>query len=136
MKNTRSEVAEISQWERFLRDGRQYRNVMKGAVRRPAVFTPEIVYNVAGMALEKMIMAYLMKRGALPEGHTLIELMQALQGRLDVPASLQHDVLYMEGFQEICGIDDYHRSAPDLHALQRIVSAVDAIADLIESELS
>lgn len=128
--------AALTDWEVFLREGRQYRTLMKGASRRPAVFTPEIVYNIAGMALEKMIMGYLMKHGALPEGHTLVELLQALQGRMEVPATLQQDVLFMEGFQEICGMyEEYQRTAPDQNSLQRIVTAVDAISELIESEL-
>lgn len=126
----------LAEWPAFLEEGRQFRRVMNGAERRPAVFTPEIVYNIAGMALEKMIMAYLMKHGALPDGHTLLELLAALQERLNLSPSLAADIAFMESFQEICGLEEYQRSAPDPAALQRILRAVNTIADRIEDALA
>jgi hypothetical protein len=59
------------------------------------------------MAIEKLIMAFLMKNGDLAENHTMADLLRALQLHLgDVP-DLAEKLLYLGDFQEICDLEQF-----------------------------
>jgi hypothetical protein len=59
------------------------------------------------MAIEKLIMAFLMKNGDLAENHTMADLLRALQLHLgDIP-DLAEKLMYLDTFQEICSLDNF-----------------------------
>jgi hypothetical protein len=46
-------------WSEFVQEGDAYLKTARGGQKRPGVFTPEILYNLLAMAIEKHIMAAL-----------------------------------------------------------------------------
>ncbi|MCI5211179.1 MAG: hypothetical protein D3910_20885, partial [Candidatus Electrothrix sp. ATG2] len=61
----------IRGWEEFLRDGEGYlRTATAAYTKKNGIFTSEILYNLIAMAIEKFIMAALMRHGAMPYNHT------------------------------------------------------------------
>ena len=64
-------------YEAFFDEGNKYLKTARGGVKRPAVFTTEILYNIIGLAIEKHIMAALMAKGCLADNHTFTDLVDA-----------------------------------------------------------
>jgi len=113
----------ITDWREYLKDGKLYLQTALGAAeRRSDVFTPEILYNIVAMSIEKLIMGFLMSRGDLAENHTMGDLLRALEKHAEVPAILSRDLLYLDSFQEICDLDTYNRRPPTQEETIRILA--------------
>ena len=106
----------IKGWEEYLREGKQFLATANNAyTQRKEPFTTPILYNLVAMAIEKLIMALLMKSGKLPYNHTMHDLVEAidefLPGEL---AGLGEELKRLDGFQDICDMESYSISPPTM----------------------
>lgn len=125
------------EWKQFLNDGSRYlKTATNGFRSRPAVFTPEIVYNLVGMAIEKHIMGFLLHDNRLPDNHTLTDLIHALEDLCNVETDLYDRVIRMDRFQEICSMDAYRREPPDAGDVPEFLEVGGRIQTLVEQRLS
>lgn len=101
-------LIQIDNWREYRRDGEQFLHTATAAhQKKRKAFSTDTLYNVTCMAIEKLIMAFLMKNGDLAENHTMADLLRALQLHLgDIP-DLTEKLLYMDTFQEICSLDNF-----------------------------
>ena len=101
-------VTQISDWRLYKRDGEQFLKTAAAAHKRSKQgFSPEAHYNIACMAIEKLIMAFLMKNGDLAENHTMTDLVRSLEKHLELPHHLKEQLLFLDTYQEICALDDF-----------------------------
>lgn len=106
-------LVQIDNWRDYRRDGEQFLKTAHGAYRRKKkAFSAETLYNLTCMAIEKLIMAFLMKHGDLAENHTMADLLRALQLHLGDLPELAEKLLYLDGFQEICDLDAFTIRSP------------------------
>ncbi len=112
--NAISRALPISGWEDFLREGEAYLKTGTGAhARGRKAFTPEILYNIVTMAIEKLVMAALMQRGALPYNHTMADLVEAMETVFPIEIlDLKEKLLDLDHYQEICDIDAFNIRPP------------------------
>jgi hypothetical protein len=106
----------IKGWQEFLQEGQQFLATANNAyAQRREPFTTAILYNLVAMAIEKLIMALLMKSGKLPYNHTMHDLVEAidefLPGEL---AGLGEELKRLDGFQDICDMESYSISPPTM----------------------
>ncbi len=106
----------IKGWQEFLQEGNQFLATANNAyTQRREPFTTEILYNLVAMAMEKLIMAMLMKNGKLPYNHTMHDLVEAidefLPGELE---GLGAELKAWDGFQDICDIESYSITPPTM----------------------
>ncbi|HIJ91614.1 MAG: hypothetical protein OEV89_13210 [Desulfobulbaceae bacterium] len=106
----------IKGWQEFLKEGNQFLATANNAyAQRKKTFTTEILYNLVAMAIEKLIMALLMKSGNLPYNHTMRDLVEAidefLPGEL---AGLGEELKRLDAFQDICDMESYSISPPTM----------------------
>ncbi|MFH1019284.1 MAG: hypothetical protein V1782_01540 [Pseudomonadota bacterium] len=106
----------IKGWQEFLREGNQFLATANNAyIQRKEPFTTAILYNLVAMAIEKLIMALLMKSGKLPYNHTMHDLVESvdefLPGEL---AGLGTELKAWDGFQDICDIESYSITPPTM----------------------
>jgi hypothetical protein len=129
-------IDEKKEWETFIDEGTKYlRTAVNGAVKRKNVFTPEILYNIAAMSVEKHIMGYLFYHHKLPENHTLKDLADAMAENSDISASLCEKLAYMDSFQEICSLDTYCRRIPDDISIPGILDIGKDVKDFVYAHL-
>ena len=68
----------IDDWAQYRLEGEQFLRLAEQAHhRQKKAFTPTILYNLVTMAIEKLVMAALMRCGRLPDNHTLHVLVAA-----------------------------------------------------------
>jgi hypothetical protein len=120
-------------WRQFFQEGDSYLRVAQGGVRRPKIFTPEVVYNLAAMALEKHIMAVLIYNGTLADNHTFEDLVDSADRCSPLPPDVRERLLALQKHQQICSpydgysrdvltrevADDITRVASDIHVWAR-----------------
>ena len=58
-----AEFDAIENYQDFMTEGDKYLKTAKGGIKRPAIFTSEILYNIIGLAIEKHVMGALMAKG-------------------------------------------------------------------------
>ena len=127
----------IRGWEEFLADGEAYLRTAKGAyTKRKAVFTPEILYNLIAMAIEKFVMAALMQRGTMPYNHTMLDLVEAMEntfpGRMK---ELGKGLLEMDKYQEICDLDGFKIVPPGMEEIPGMLELAEQMHTLVIEEL-
>ena len=94
----------IDHWQQFQQEGEQFLVLAERAfAKHTKAFTTEILYNLAAMAMEKLVMSALMRIGRLPDNHTLGDLATALAHWLPEAAKdLTEPIRALDRFQEIC----------------------------------
>ncbi len=128
----------IGGWQTFLDEGKQFlATAMNGYEKRQQVFTSEILYNLVGMGIEKLVMAILMKSGNLPYNHTMHDLVEAMEEFL--PGSLTafaDELKALDGYQEICDIDSYNITPPTMEEVARMLHLATEVQSVVVKELT
>ena len=100
-----NDIMEISGIETLLTEGEGYFQVVRKSHMRPLVFTPEIVHNLLGMALEKFVMVILMRAGTMPENHTFSDLLRELKAQIPVRPDIEAALLGMDEESDLCSLE-------------------------------
>lgn len=124
------------EWQKFLKEGRQFLSLAERGARRPEKFNTETLYNVLAMSVEKNFMAFFLSRNVLPEGHTLQDMLSAAAALTPLGARLVDGLLFMDGFQEICSVDGFTRKLPTEAEITRMVDIAMDLQNHIEKELA
>ncbi len=123
----------IGGWEIFLHDGEGFLKTAFGAYeKKKAAFTPEILYNMIAMAIEKFVMSALMRHGKMPYNHTMKDLVEAMDAAFPATfAELREGLLKMDTYQDICDLDGFRIIPPEhseipgmLHLAQKLHTLV------------
>ncbi len=116
-------IIQIDDWQDYLRDGQQFLSTAVGAHRKnKSTFSPEAIYNITGMAIEKIIMAFLMKNGDLAENHTMTDLAAALVRHTGPVPELTAKLHYLDTFQDICDLEVSSYVTPTHEQIAEIVA--------------
>jgi hypothetical protein len=115
-------INEISGIEPFLLEGEGYFRVVQKSHLRPRIFTPEIVHSVLCMALEKFIMAILMRTGNLPDNHTFADLVFALKTEIPVSAEIEAALLTLDLESDLCSLEIRKVRIPGPERMQELVA--------------
>lgn len=125
----------IDDWQQYRLHGGQYLALAERAhASRNRIFTPEILYNLITMAIEKMVMGALMRIGRLPDNHTMHDLVAALEQWLPLALAgdLAEGLRRLDAYQDIC--DPYAGSFTPPTATE--IEAMLAIARRLEEQLA
>lgn len=128
---------QIEDWRNYIKEGEQYlQTALKAAEKRKEVFTPEILYNITAMAIEKFIMGYLMFHGDLAENHTMADLVYALERHAGSQPELKEKLLYLDSFQEICDMLAANYRSPKPEELPKVLTIGQEVKDFTMGKLS
>ena len=121
-------LVQITGWREYVREGEQYLDcAVNAAAKRRGVFTPVILYNLVGMAIEKFLMGFLMHHGALAENHTMIDILNSVERITGPQPEMLEEFRYIDSFQEICDLDAYNTREPTPEEIPRILACGVAI---------
>ena len=97
-------IKPIQGWEEYLEDGNGYLRTAKGGyANRKKIFTSNILYNIIAMAIEKFVMAALMRHGTLPYNHTMADLVESMEGTFPgALGDIREGLLRLDSYQDIC----------------------------------
>jgi hypothetical protein len=129
-------IVQIDNWRDYRRDGEQFLHTATEAHnKKKKAFSTDTLYNVTCMAIEKLIMAFLMKNGDLAENHTMADLLRALQLHLgDIP-DLAEKMMYLDTFQEICSLDEYTIHIPSEEDVVKMLAIGEDVRSALQPHL-
>lgn len=130
-------IEPIRGWEEFLGDGEAYLGTATGAhAKKKEIFTPEILYNLIAMAIEKFVMAALMRHGTMPYNHTLADLVEAMENTFpDRMKELGEGLLEMDKYQEICDLDGFKIVPPSMEEIPGMLELARQMHTLVTEQL-
>ena len=112
----------------FMEEGDAYLKTAHGGQKRPAIFTPEILYNILGLAIEKHIMAALMSKGELADNHTFTDLIDATKQIGEINEIIADQLRKFESYQNICPVfAGYHRAEIPDGAISEMIETAEAV---------
>ena len=130
------QLVQLDDWRQFMKEGDDYLNTaLRAAAKRREVFTAEILYNLAAMAIEKHLMALLMFHGDLADNHTMRDLIHSTERHLSLEPSLKERLLFLDAFQEICDQESYRRTPPDEAELAVVLQTAEEIQNFVVAVL-
>ncbi len=126
----------VESWHSLLKEGDGFlTSAIKGRERRPDVFTAPVVYNLAAMAVEKYLMAFLMSRGEMPYGHTMGDILQMVESVQGPGPELSRRIMWLDTFQEICDLDSYKTRDPTPEELEQILEVGGLVAQFVRDNI-
>ena len=127
----------ITGWQDFLTDGNGYLNTAVGAlIKGREVFTPQILYNLIAMAIEKFVMAALMRNGAMPYNHTMRDLVEAMDETFPGSvADLRDGLLTLDSYQEICDLEGFSIAPPDMEKIPAMLDLAIGVKKLVSERI-
>ncbi len=124
----------ITDWQDHIAAGRQYlRTAVKGR-HRPAVFNNELVFQLAAMAIEKLIVGLVHFHRQMPADHTLTGLTRGLAAVCPVDASLAARIRRIETVDDMCALTVRHREPPGDGAIQEILDIGREVERFVERQ--
>lgn len=131
------ELRPVKGWEEYFRHGEGFLNTAAQAQRKGVqAFTPEILYNLIAMAVEKFIMAALMRHGELPYNHTMADLVAAMEqvfpGRM---GDIGEGLLKMDQYQDICSLDGFKISPPMMEEIPAMLELAEKLRQIVREKM-
>lgn len=122
----------IENWQEYRYHGEQFlQTALTAHANGRRHFTPEILYNLTGMAMEKLIMACLMKKGELAAHHTMIDMLASLERHVGRQPDLAERLKYFDSFQEICDTDTFCLKKPDDEEIKMLLATGQMVRDFL-----
>ena len=112
----------ITDWQDHIADGRQYLKTAVKGRHRPAVFNNELIFQLAAMAVEKLIVGLVQYHQQMPADHTLSGLLADLDAVCPLDARLAARIRRIEAVDDMCALTVKHREPPGNAAIQEILT--------------
>lgn len=131
-------VQPIQGWADYLTDGKAfYKTAFAAHAQQKKAFSTVILYNIIAMAIEKFVMAALMRQGKLPYNHTMKDLVEAMdQAFPGAMSEIREGLLDLDQYQEICDIDTFTISGPAMEEIPRMLELANRLSVLVEKQIS
>ena len=131
------ELRPVTGWEEFFRHGEGFLNTAARAQSKGVrAFTTEILYNLIAMAIEKFIMAALMRHGELPYNHTMADLVAAMEqvfpGKM---GDIGEGLLKMDQYQDICSLDGFKISPPQMEEIPAMLELAEKLRQIVREKM-
>lgn len=116
------------EFTQFFEEGDAYIKTARGGLKRPGVFTPEILYNIIGLAIEKHVMAALISKNELADNHTFTDLIDATKQVGEIDQEIADQLRKFESYQNICPVfAGYHRAEVPPDAIPEMIDTAEAV---------
>ena len=102
----------ISDWHDHVRDGLKYVKTASNGLSRRAVFNNELIFQLAAMGIEKIIVGVCQYYGQMPTDHTLSGLVEALTAVCPMDDDLADMIRRIEQMDDMCSLRPDHRNPP------------------------
>ena len=125
----------ITGWQAHIEAGRQYLRTAVNGQRRPAVFNNELIFQLAAMAVEKLVAGLIQYHRQMPFDHTLSGLAADLAEVCPLDATLAARIRAIETVDDMCALTARHRQPPANGAIEEILAVGRDIERFVDGHL-
>ena len=125
----------MDEWIDYIQEGRQFLKTARNGQKRKTVFTNEIVYNLIGLSLEKMMVGLCMSYGHMPADHTLTGIVSELNELCPMEASLAEEIRAMDRIQDLCALDMKTFCSVSDGQITQMLSLTERVAEFVNQTI-
>jgi hypothetical protein len=126
------QIQSITGWQSHIQDGRKYLKTATSGQSRPAVFNNELIFQLAAMAIEKLMVGVSQYHHQMPFDHTLSGLIDSLSPVCPMDPELADRIRAIERMDDMCSLTPVLRSAPSDTAVRGILDVGRQVAGFAE----
>jgi hypothetical protein len=130
------QIQPISDWQTHIAAGRQYLKTAANGRDRPAVFNNELIFQLAAMAIEKLIVGISQYHHQMPADHTLSGLVAELALVCPLDPALADRIRRIEAIDDMCALSVDHRQPPGDADISEILAVGREVAHFVARHLS
>jgi len=130
------QIQSITGWEEHILAGREYLKTASHGVSRPAVFNNELIFQLAAMAIEKLIVGMAHYHHQMPVDNTLSGLVSELSTVCPMDPELATRIQRIESIDDMCALTVEHRQPPGDETVREILAIGSEVARLVDGHLS
>ena len=119
-------------WKEQMLAGRQYLRTAERAVKRPAVFNNELIFQLAAMAMENIIAGMCQYYQRMPTDHTLTGLLSDLAQVCPVDDQLATDIGHIQAMENMCALTPARHEPPTNGTIDKALTAAMELARLAD----
>ena len=121
-------------WKYYYDEGIDYSSAAKNSLEDKEKFNNELIYNIASLAIEKLLVSIFLFHNKLPESGTLEGIANELSEFVPVGIRFMDEMLFISEFNYYCSLEVEKPRIPDDDQIRRIVGFIDAVIDLAKRE--
>ena len=121
------QIQSITGWQEHILAGREYVKTARSGVSRPAVFTNELIFQLAAMGIEKTIAGVCQYHQQMPCDHTLSGMVAELNAVCAVEPDLVDRIHRIERIDDICSLTPQRRTPPNDDEVREVLAVGEAI---------
>jgi hypothetical protein len=129
------QIQSISGWQDFIQAGREYLKTASNGVSRPEVFNNELVFQLAAMAIEKLIVGLAHYHHQMPVDNTLSGLVESLLAVCPLDPEMAERIRQIEAIDDMCALTVEHREPPGDDAIREILAVGKKVADFVDQHV-
>lgn len=129
------QLQSITGWSDHILDGRKYLQTATKGVKRPAVFNNELVFQLAAMGIEKLIVGVSQYHRQMPVDHTLSGLVEGLLEVCPMEAELVSRIKAVESMDDMCALTVAHRQPPGDAQIEETLAVGKAVVRFVDGHL-
>lgn len=116
------QIQPISSWHEHVLAGRKYLKAARKGRARPAVFNNELLFQMAAMAIENLMVGVCQYHQEMPGDHTLSGLLAALHPVCPMDRELADKIRAIESKEDMCALTAHHREPPNDADIKEILA--------------
>ncbi|WP_054032748.1 hypothetical protein [Desulfatitalea tepidiphila] len=124
----------MSDWSAFVHEGHQYLKTARNGHQRKTVFNNELVFNLIGLSIEKLLVGLCLHRGHMPMDHTLSGIVSEADRLCPMGASLTTAVGMMNRVQDLCSLDADSRCTVDDDQIENLLAMNERVAAFVRDK--
>lgn len=128
-------IQSISSWDEHFIAGRKYLDTAVKGLDRPSVFNNELIFQLAAMAIEKMIIGVYLYHHQMPFDHTLSGLVEGLASVCPIEAGLFERIKHIEQIDDMCTLAPVRRTEPSNGDIQLVLEVGRKVAGFATQHL-
>lgn len=129
------QIQSISGWQDFIQAGREYLKTASNGVSRPAVFNNELIFQLAAMAIEKLIVGMAHYHHQMPMDNTLSGLVESLSAVCPLDPEMADRIRKIESIDGMCALTVEHRDPPGDDAIREILAVGNEVAEFVDQHV-
>ncbi|MBI5549997.1 MAG: hypothetical protein HY911_00725 [Desulfobacterales bacterium] len=125
----------MNDWANYIQEGRHYLMTAHNGHKRNTVFNNELVGNLIGLSLEKLLVGLCLYHGFLPADHTLTGIVAEVHRRCPLDPSLMDGIRALDRVQNLCALDVQAACAVGDRQIEALLTMNEHIAVFVEKNI-
>ena len=121
-------------WQEHIDAGRKYLQIACKGMDRPAVFNNVLIYHLAAMAIEKLLVGVWQYHNQMPTDQTLDGLVDCLSGICPLNKDLADGIKHIGRLDDLCPLVPSNRCAPNDIEIQAMLAVGKQVAAFAQQQ--